>query len=53
MGAPQRPFLYKYYQTVTEGGPVPNLQHSMDMGSLFGTILGTILNYKTDPYVHC
>ena len=28
---------------------LPNL---MDMGSLLGTILGTILNYKRDPYVH-
>ena len=25
----------------------------MDMGSLWGTILRTILNYKRDPYVHC
>ena len=25
----------------------------MDRGSLFGTILGTILNYKRDPNVHC
>ena len=24
----------------------------MDMGSLLGTILGTVLNYKTAPYVH-
>ena len=23
------------------------------MGFLLGTILGTILNYKRDPYVHC
>ena len=29
---------------------LPNLT---DMGSLLGTILGTILNYKRDPYVHC
>ena len=25
----------------------------MDMGSLLGAILGTILNYKRDPYIHC
>ena len=24
----------------------------MDMGSSSGTILGTMLNYKRDPYVH-
>ena len=29
------------------------LYNSMDMGSLLGTILRTILNYKRDPYVHC
>ena len=28
---------------------LPNL---MDMDSSLGTILGTILNYKRDPYVH-
>ena len=25
----------------------------MDMGSIPGTILGTIMNYKKDSYVHC
>ena len=28
------------------------LPNFMDMGSLLGTVLGTILNYKRDPYVH-
>ena len=27
------------------------LPNVMDMDSLLGTILGTILNYKRDPYV--
>ena len=25
----------------------------MDMGSFFGTKIGTCLNYKRDRYVHC
>ena len=29
------------------------LPNSMDMGSYLGIILGTILNCKRDPYVHC
>ena len=29
-----------------------SLHNSMDMGSLSGTILGTILNYMRGPYVH-
>ena len=28
------------------------LRNLTDMGSLLGTILGTILNYARDPYVH-
>ena len=33
---------------------IPHFLHNlMDMGSLLGTILGTILNYKKDPNVHC
>ena len=25
----------------------------MDMDSLLGSILGTVVNYDKDPYVHC
>ena len=28
------------------------LQHLLDIGSLLGTIMGTILNYSRDPHVH-
>ena len=28
------------------------LHSLMDVGSLLGTILGAIVNYKGDPYVH-
>ena len=28
------------------------LHNLMGMGSLLGTILGTVLNYKRNPYVH-